>query len=309
MYHFIVNPNARSGLGIKVWEQLNQILLRQTKAYEVYFTKHRSHATKIAQKITSDSSLTPDTCIIVALGGDGTINEVVNGIQDFSKVTLAYIPLGSSNDFARSVGLSTDPVEALLHILAFDSFQEMNIGEITYGDHSRKFIVSSGMGFDAAICHEVDFSPIKPILNKIKLGKLSYVCIALKNLFIQTPSRLSIVIDGKPKATFDKVYFAAAMNQKYEGGGFMLCPDAKYNDDKIDIIVAEGFPKWKVLFLLVLALSGKHIGYKGVHTYQCNTADFISDQNLAVHADGEPVLAQRKIHITTIPQRIRLLMS
>lgn len=309
MYHFIVNPNARTGLGIKVWNTLEQLLLMQKKEYQVYFTKHRFHATQIARKITSDTSVTPDTCILVALGGDGTINEVVNGIQDLSKVTLAYIPLGSSNDFARSIGLSTDPVEALLHILAFDSFREMNVGEITYGDHSRRFMVSSGMGFDAAVCHEVDFSRIKPLLNKIKLGKLSYVSIALKNLLFQTPSRLSVVIDGKQKDTFDKVYFAAAMNQRYEGGGFMFCPDAKSDDDKIDIIVAEGFSKWKVLFLLVLALSGKHAGYKGIHIYQCASADFISTKPLAVHTDGEPVLAQRIVHITTTPQKIRLLMS
>ena len=309
MYYFIVNPNARTGLGIKVWKTLEQLLLMQKQEYQVYFTKHRSHATKIARKITSDASITPDTCILVALGGDGTINEVVNGIQDLSKVTLAYIPLGSSNDFARSVGLSTDPVEALLHILAFDSFREMNVGEITYGDHSRRFIVSIGMGFDAQVCHEVDFSRIKPLLNKIKLGKLSYISIALKNLFFQTPSKLSVVIDGKREDTFDKVYFAAAMNQKYEGGGFMFCPDAKFDDDKIDIIVAEGFSKWKVLFLLVLALSGKHVGYKGIHTYQCNSVDFISAESLAVHTDGEPVLAQNRVHVTTAPQRIRLLMS
>lgn len=309
MYHFIVNPNARTGQGMLVWKKLYKILLTQNKKYQIYFTKYKRHATKIVEKITNDPLISPDNCIIVALGGDGTINEVVNGISDLSKVTLAYIPIGSSNDFARSIGLSTDPVVSLLHILAFDSFTHINIGEIKYQDHTRRFSVSSGMGYDAQVCHEMEFSSLKQWLNRIKLGKLSYVGIALKSLILQTPSRVTLSLDFNETHTFEKVYFVAAMNLKYEGGGLMFCPEASCNDNKIDLIVAEGFSKWKVLFLLPLAFQGKHIGHKGIHTFQCQSATFTSSANLPIHTDGEPVPAQNELHISVLPKQLRLLLS
>ena len=99
MYTFIVNPNARSGLGKKVWGNLESILKKRNVPYEVYFTKYQKHATKVTSKITSDG----ENHVVVALGGDGTVNEVVNGIQDFEKTFFGYIPIGSSNDFARGL--------------------------------------------------------------------------------------------------------------------------------------------------------------------------------------------------------------
>lgn len=86
MYIFIVNPHARSGLGHVVWDELESILKKQNIPYKAYFTKYQKHATEIARKATSDDA--PST--LVVLGGDGTINEVVNGIQDYEKVILGY---------------------------------------------------------------------------------------------------------------------------------------------------------------------------------------------------------------------------
>ena len=113
MYTFIVNPNARSGLGHKIWSSLEEVLKERNVEYEVLFTKYQHHATKLTKQLTS----TGEECTIIALGGDGTINEVMNGICDISKTTLGYIPIGSSNDFARSLKLSTDALTALDHIL------------------------------------------------------------------------------------------------------------------------------------------------------------------------------------------------
>ena len=191
MYSFIVNPNARSGLGKKVWNELESILKKRNVPYKIYFTKYQRHATKIVSEITSDGN----EHTIVALGGDGTVNEVVNGIHDFDKTILGYIPIGSSNDFARGLELPTNPIEALENILKCPKLHPMNVGEISFKGKRRRFAVSAGIGFDADICHEAVVSHVKYFLNKLKLGKLTYVCIALHRLFVTTPCTVSVTLN------------------------------------------------------------------------------------------------------------------
>ena len=118
MYTFIVNPNAKTGLGYQVWSSLEAILKEKSVNYQVFFTKYQKHATRLAQKLTQESGAKT----LIVLGGDGTINEVINGIEDLTDTVLGYIPIGSSNDFARGMGLSTDPIQALKHILSPERF-------------------------------------------------------------------------------------------------------------------------------------------------------------------------------------------
>ena len=113
MYYFIVNPSSRSGHGKEVWQTVEEILDQEDVEYRVYFTAHRYHATKLAQEITAQNT----RLTLVAIGGDGTVNEILNGIRDFSTVTFAYIPTGSGNDFARALGLPSDTAEAVNNIL------------------------------------------------------------------------------------------------------------------------------------------------------------------------------------------------
>ena len=93
MYAFIVNPNSRSGLGLKIWEQLELILKERHIDYQIYFTRRPGHGARLAAQICDTDAHT-----LVVLGGDGTIGEVVDGIRDLTKLTLAYIPIGSGND-------------------------------------------------------------------------------------------------------------------------------------------------------------------------------------------------------------------
>ena len=100
MYAFIVNPNSRSGLGLKIWEQLELILKERHIDYQIYFTRRPGHGTKLAAQICDT-----DADTLVVLGGDGTIGEVVDGIRDLTKLTLAYIPIGSGTDGVASLYL------------------------------------------------------------------------------------------------------------------------------------------------------------------------------------------------------------
>ncbi len=305
MYTFIVNPNARSGLGKKVWKELENTLKEKQIAYEVYFTKYQKHASQITSQITSDGI----EHIVIALGGDGTVNEVVNGIVNIEKTILGYIPIGSSNDFARGLKLPTDPKEALENILNHNNISAMNIGQLSYKNKKRRFAVSSGIGFDADICHEAVVSHLKKFLNKLKLGKLTYVCIALHRLFVTKPCTVTVTLDRGKTATFPATYFVAIMNNKYEGGGVKFCPKAKPDDDKLDIMVAAGVPKLKVLALIPLALLGWHTFFKGVYIYSCEHVTIHSENALPVHTDGEPIFLQHDITAECLPQKLRIIHS
>ena len=125
--------------------------------YRVFFTAYRYHATKLSKEITSRG----EKLTLVTVGGDGTVNEVIDGIQDFSRVTFAYIPTGSSNDFARSLKLPSNPKTALMNILHPSYFRKIDLGLMTYGTRTRRFAGSCGCGFDAAVCQEALGSPIK----------------------------------------------------------------------------------------------------------------------------------------------------
>lgn len=305
MYTFIVNPNARSGLGHKVWVDIEHVLKERSVDYQVYFTKYQRHATAIAKELTSDGK----EHTLIVLGGDGTVNEVVNGIFDFAHVTFGYIPIGSSNDFARGLGLSTSPLTALDHILSPSGHRYINVGTLSCQDKTRRFAVSAGIGFDAGVCHQVMVSRLKVILNKIGLGKLTYAGVAISLMLSLTPRKMLLTLDDSRKMEFESVFFIAAMNQCYEGGGFKFCPSADPSDDFLDIIVIANMSRLKALLLLPTAFKGWHTRFKGVYTFRCKKADIVSGKALPVHTDGEPIFLQKHVCASLEPHKIKLILS
>ena len=305
MYTFIVNPNARSGLGASVWHQLEEILKEKNVNYQVFFTRYQRHATSIVHELTSDLK----KHIIVILGGDGTVNEVVNGIADYSKTTLGYIPIGSSNDFARYFKLNRDPSKALQVVLSPSRFQNMNIGTICYSNNNRRkhFAVSAGIGFDAAVCHQAVVSKLKILLNKLHLGKLTYAGIALHQMLALSPKDMTITLDDQKPMTFHHVYFTSALNHPFQGGGFKFCPKADPCDDYLDVTVISDISKLKVLLLLPTAFKGWHVHFKGVHIFRCKKLKIESSIPLPVHTDGEPVFLQREMTASLEPDKVRVI--
>ena len=283
MYHFIVNSNSRSGRGIKLWNSIfNELEIRKVD-YKVYFTEVDNNGTKIAREITKEYP----QCNIIAIGGDGTVNEVINGIRDFSKVIFSYIPTGSSNDFAKGLGLCNNPMKALDNILNPKNYKEINVGSVSDKDNKRYFVVSCGIGFDADVCFEALNSTIKNILNKFNLGKLTYVGIAFKRLLLSKMVNMDVSFDNKDYIRYDKVFFIAAMNMPNEGGGLNLCPEALCDDDILDVCLINEIPKMKIATLLPTAYKGKHTKFKGVNLKKCQKIGVRTNVPLAVHVDGE----------------------
>ncbi len=305
-YTFIVNPNSRSGKGRKEWSVIEDILKEHQVDYRVFFTSRRNHATRIVRSVMEEEA--GDMTFIV-LGGDGTLNEVITGITDFSRVTLGYIPIGSSNDFARGMHLTKNYRKALAHILHPASYVDLNVGVAHFQEKERRFIVSSGIGYDAGICHQVLVSKLKVFFNRFHLGKLSYPAVGIERLIKLNPKPMTLSMDRGAPVTFPHTYFIAAFNTPYEGGGFKFCPDADPTDGMLDIIVVAGIPKLKALLLFPVALFGKHRGISGIYLYRCRRADIVSAAALPVHTDGEPVFLKRQLSFTLEPDNLRFILS
>lgn len=307
MYHFIVNFHSRSGSGLAIWKKVRRELFLHKIPHRMYSTEYSGHAVKLSAGITASAS-EDHPVYLIAVGGDGTLHEVINGIQNIDYVYFGYIPTGSGNDFCRSMKIPSDPIQALHVILRKERILSVDIPVIYDNNRQYRFGISTGIGFDAAVCQEVMTSPLKKFLNQLKLGKLIYVLTALKQLAFMTPSPLSLEMDGGRSFHFSKVYFAAVMNQPYEGGGFLFCPDASPADGILDVIVIEGLPKLKLLVCLPTAYFGKHTRFKGVHIFRCKNIKLHSPVPLAVHKDGEAGELHRELSVFFEKKALKVLL-
>ncbi|MCI8417813.1 MAG: diacylglycerol kinase family lipid kinase [Lachnospiraceae bacterium] len=303
MYYFIVNPSSRSGQGRRVWQQVEAELERLSMEYRVFFTSGQFHATNLSREITH----MPGRHTLVAVGGDGTINEVINGIQDFDRITFAYIPTGSSNDFARSLGLPSDPMQALHNILHPTYYTRIDLGQMEYGNHTRLFAVSCGMGFDAAVCEEAFRSRIKHLLNRLGLGKLTYVGIALHQMILLRAHPIYMTVDSSLKKAFPRTFFISVLNCPYEGGGLKLCPKASPSDRQLDYCVVERMSKLFLSLMLPTAYFGKHTRFRGIHIDRGTVIHLKSPIPLPVHADGEVCQCQTSLSIRCIPEKLKII--
>jgi len=323
MYYVIVNPASRTGKGKTLWSDIEPVLVEQAVDYKVFFSKSAGHVSKLIKDI-SDSALANDSkdCIdFIILGGDGTLNESLQGISDFSKVRIGYIPTGSSNDMARDLKLPKEPLQCLRNILKCKEPVKMDIGCLEYNNTSsqlsrlhsnepelkRYFDVSAGIGYDAAICEEALTSKIKKFLNKLGLGKLVYLIISLKQLITTKRCNCTMTIDDTTKIELPNFLFVASMIHQYEGGGFKFCPDADYTDGIIDICAISNISKFTVLRALPKALKGKHFKYKGIDRYSGKKIQLETATPVWVHTDGEVSHKSSSVTITCMKQALQIL--
>lgn len=309
MLYFIVNETSRSGKTRQIWKDIQQSLIKADVSYEYMITQGRDHATKLASEI---SQRPEDNICIVVIGGDGTMNEVINGIADFDKVRFGIIPTGSGNDFGGGLDLPKSPEENLQWIISSykageDSYRAVDIGLVRWGQNQKKlFGISSGIGLDAIVCKKALSSKLKNILNKLGLGSLTYVLLTIITLFSMKTADFEISYDNN-KSTLKKTIFAAAMNLRAEGGGVPMAPDATPYDGKLSISSASGIPKWITFLCLPFLVAGKHTHIKGFNLVSCREASIHSSQKMTLHADGEYVADVTDLTFGIYPQKLRLM--
>ncbi|MFH1589989.1 MAG: diacylglycerol kinase family protein [archaeon] len=231
---------------------------------DVEETKKQSDATNIAKKSKNYD-------IIIAAGGDGTINEVINGMQNH-KTKLGIIPLGSENVMAKELNIPLRITNACKTIIKGNT-RKIDIGTI----NNKKFIFVAGVGFDAEA-----ITNVQPILKKL-LGGHAYTLAGLKTLFSHKPEELTIIIDGKK----EKAYFAIVTNIKTYGAGIVIASNAEMDDGYLDLCLFKNKDLWSVMKYVVGAASGKMSKLKGIEQHKIKKAEITSKKKVSYHTDAE----------------------
>jgi diacylglycerol kinase (ATP) len=302
--YFIINPKARNGYSLKVWKRVETKLIEGNIPYIAFFSEYQGHASKLAAQIAEKNQ---EQKVIIAVGGDGTIHEVMNGVVNYNHITLGFVPGGSGNDFSRGFQIPASPEDALKVILRLMKTDAplIDIGKITMNDQTEHYFINNmGAGFDALISYEVNQSKVKDWLNKLSLGRLVYVYFLLKKLFSYKTSTIDISIDGR-RHILEQTWFVTVSNQPYYGGGMMIAPEAIPDDGLLDITVVHRLSKVKLLLVFISVFWGEHIHFKEVQTFKGQKVIIGSADSLFVHADGENVgFTPLAIQVQTKTQKV-----
>jgi diacylglycerol kinase (ATP) len=273
----IYNPVANHGRAWPVIPALRSITEAHGHASWAG-TVYPQHASELARQAANEG------CdLVIAIGGDGTVHEVVNGLMQLpveNRPTLGVIPIGTGNDFSFSIGTPTEPADALRRILAGEP-HAVDIGKITMPDGRIEYFSNAvGIGFDAIV---VIHSRSVPLLQ----GFAVYLIAVLRTLiFNHHPFTL------KMKTETDKedsaLLMLAICNGQREGGGFNLVPEGKSNDGWLDAVALHRVTRIKLLFrTLVPFLKGTHQGLPHVSMSKFRKLSIQSDIPLIIHVDGE----------------------
>ena len=289
-FFLIVNPIAGHGRCHTIFPSVRRELNRRGVEFDHHFTNEPMEAADIAQMV-----LQKGFTHIVAVGGDGTINEVVNGMQDMSSEhPLAVIPAGSGNDFCRMNGIPLDPFAAI-NVLFDGRDTLIDLGHVE-GD--RYFVNGIGIGIDATVARDV--------LKATRLrGAPAYFVAAVRQVFGFRSFPVTAESEGRHR-DYDCLSLGIA-NGRYVGGGFKMAPHADVNDGLLDLNVIEDMPIPKRLVCLPAARKGKHLGLSEVDCCQVETVEISSSSRLVAHMDGEEYrLPGNRFRVSAVPNALRI---
>ncbi|MGA9406996.1 MAG: diacylglycerol kinase family protein [Bacteroidota bacterium] len=294
---FILNPHSGRGNNEKLIPLIQSHFTSSKIQFDIHTTTCPDDARKIAIEVRRNYP------IVVAGGGDGTVNEVVNGIAG-SDCILGVLPLGSGNDFAKVLSYPKR-LSDCLQLLARQKVKSIDLGSIeaiTNGWEKvhKHFINFVGVGLDAQVAYEA---------GKIHWphGLPKYAIAAFKVLFRYQPE-LSKVTSAEFESEGNHVLISIG-NGKSSGGGFYLTPDALLDDGLLDVCMAKNLSTSEVLKIFPYVLKGSHTKFEKVSIKRTNKLLIKSDSNLPVHVDGEILgLNCREIHVEILSRAIRVLV-
>jgi len=290
---FIINANhSISSLNqriINACEQQSEFTTR------TYFTNHPKHAVEIAKQQTNENA-----DVIVAVGGDGTIHETLNGILSVhnKKPLLAILPNGTGNDFMRTRQHFKNP-QQFIHAVLSNKIESIDIGQITSSSGIHYFINIADIGFGGAVIHTLAKQ------RKIVGGKFAYSLAILKTFFTYKKTVLKISTPGfmHESATFMAIF----CNGSIFGSGLTIHPGAKVNDGQLNVVIIGNVSLLDYLRYLPKLKKGKFIHHPEVHYLEYNEITVESQTPQWTETDGE-IATNENIKVTLIPNGIELLL-
>jgi len=289
--HFIiVNLIAGQGRCKELFPKIKTELDRRHLNYELHFTNEPMEAMDVAKM-----GVNAGFSNIVAMGGDGTVNEVANGLVD-TDATLSVIPAGTGNDFIRMLGIPANPFQAL-HLLTESTARSIDLGQI---DDDRCFINGLGIGIDAQVARDV----LK--MERLR-GAPAYLSSAVRQIFRFPAFPITLTTQEEH---LDLVCLSVGIaNGIYAGGGFKLAPEASITDGMVDISAVGDYHKVERLFRLPKVRSGKHTQWKNVTYRQTTQVQVSSSRKLIAHVDGEPYrLPGESFRVRALPLALRVMV-
>jgi YegS/Rv2252/BmrU family lipid kinase len=297
----IVNPNAGNGKGKKDWDSISALLKKEDLPFTVKFTERKGQAIILTQE-----AIKAGFRAIITVGGDGTLNEVVNGVflNDVCPTTgisLALIPVGTGNDWGKMFGIPLD-YEKAIKIIRDNKLMLHDIGLVSYYDGTEKkkryFINIAGLGFESVVVKRTNIQK-----DKGRSGKAIYLYNLLMSLLSYKNTKAELIIDGV-KSNAD-VFSINVGNGRYCGGGMRQTPDALPDDGLLDVTVINGIGKFEIIRNLKILYDGSILSHPKIDGYRCKNIKVSSDSVIYTEADGES-LGHTPAEFSIIPAGINI---
>lgn len=275
---FIINPISGKSRKQKIVEKL------LAKGYKVAFTEYAGHAEQLAREATER--------VVVAVGGDGTVNEVARGLVGSDKA-LGIIPCGSGDGLARHLGLSHN-IDKAIAAIERGECKSMDAAEV----NGRLFFSVCGVGFDAVVSERFAKSGKRGLKNYIKQGLMTWKDYA--------PEEYIIEIDGE--RVVKKALFITVGNSNQWGNGAKITPLAEYNDGILDITIVDKFGALELPWLSYRLMMGSLYKSQQVHCYRGKEIKIIRKSEGPAHADGDWFLTSNTLDIKVLPSALSVIL-
>ncbi|MBS3791893.1 MAG: diacylglycerol kinase family protein [Candidatus Bipolaricaulota bacterium] len=263
----VVNPVAGRGISLKVLPEVKSCLDSEGLKYEIIRTKFPGHATELAGELESSGTM------VVAMGGDGTVREVLNGIRS-PDTPVGIIPAGMGNDFARSLGIPVDVTQASQYI-ANTATRKVDLG-IERG----KFFNVMGVGFPAHVVERINIYKKGAVR-----GPLIYLLGLLRSVTDLDDYEFHLELDGNSRDQRANAIFVT--NSQFTAGGLKLVPQAELDDGLLDIAIISGAGRLELLLALRQAYQGKHVDHPKIEFLRAKRVRIESRARLIKMFDGE----------------------
>ena len=299
----VVNPNAGIGKVRRDWDRISGLLDKQGFSYQAVFTGSPWHAVELVE-----SHVKQGFRKIIAVGGDGTLNEVVNGIfrqqvVPSTDITVGMISVGTGNDWVRTYDIPMDYEEAIL-VLKKGKTLLQDAGIVNYYNSSKEstryFINMAGVGFDGLVASKTNDSKTRGRGNP-----LLYLKHLIGSLFTYKSCNTRVAVNGTRLS--DKFFTIGVGIGQYNGGGMRQTPDAKTDDGLFDIILIKDLSKWSVIANVRRLYDGTIKKHKRVITHTAKTIRIECDQPVLLEADGES-LGHSPFSFDIIPGSVRVVI-